>query len=88
MEMNVREESKPNPRRPSLAFGGLVAFLVLIAGLVYSPWVAPYGRYEPFILGLPYTLFWWMLLSLLLLVGIVLFAVFGWHEDDDKGGGE
>ena len=88
MEMNIREESKPNPRRPSLAFGVLVAFLVLIAGLVYSPWVAPYGRYEPFILGLPYTLFWWMLLSLLLLVGIVLFAVFGWREDDDKGGGE
>ena len=86
--MNVREESKPHPKRPSLAFRVWMAFLVLMAGLAYSPWVVPYGRYEPFILGLPYTLFWWMLLSLLLLVGIVLFAVFGWPEDNEKGGGD
>lgn len=63
-----------------------LAVFLLIAVLVYSPWIAPYGKYEPFILGLPFTVFWWMFLSLVLLVSILLFVIFVWREDKDKQG--
>ena len=88
MEMKVRKKTDPPRKRPSRAVKLWMAFFVLLAGLVYSPWVAPYGRHEPFILGLPYTLFWWMLLSFLLLVSILLFVVFGWREEDKGGAGD
>ena len=86
MEMKVRKETAPPRKRSSRAVKLWMAFFVLLAGLVYSPWVAPYDKHEPFILGLPYTLFWWLLLSFLLLVSILLFVVFVWREEDQGRG--
>lgn len=86
--MNDLTEPKSQRKTTSLGKKLWMGFLFLLAGLVYSPWVVPYGRYEPFILGLPYTLFWWMVLSFLLMVGIVLFAAFGWREENEEGGGD
>lgn len=62
-----------------------LAFFVLITVLVYSPWVAPYGKYELFILGMQFTVFWWMFLSLVPLSSIVLFVIFAWSGDEQEG---
>jgi len=56
----------------------VIAFLgfLTIAVLAYSPLIAPYGRDTPYIIGLPYTLFNWFLLNLLLLFGILILSIF------------
>jgi hypothetical protein len=51
------------------------AWFILIALVVYSPVAAPYNTVEPFILGLPFTLFTWIVLTFILLVSIILFAL-------------
>ncbi|NOZ81279.1 MAG: hypothetical protein GXP63_06430 [DPANN group archaeon] len=53
---------------------GWIAWFLIIASWTYSPMVAPAGVFSPFILGLPFTLFWWMVLTLILLVSVILFA--------------
>ena len=54
-------------------------FLLLVA-LTYSPWVAPTGRHTPFLLGLPFALFWWLLLTLALLLSLYVFVATYWRE--------
>jgi len=58
--------------RRVLAFLGFLT----IAILAYSPLLAPYKRDVPYIFGLPYTLFNWFLLNLILLIGILIFSLF------------
>jgi len=58
-----------------------VFWFLLLPLLTLSPWVSPYGILEPFLLGLPFTLFWWIALTLLLLVSLWLFVLFFWEED-------
>jgi len=42
--------------------------------------VAPTGRHTPFLLGLPFTLFWWLLLTLALLLSLYVFVATYWRE--------
>jgi hypothetical protein len=57
------------------------AWFILIAVLVYSPIAAPYNTVKPFILDLPFTLFTWIALTLILLLSIILFALESpWEE--------
>lgn len=57
-------------------------WFLLLPLLTLSPWVVPYGTYLPFLLGLPYTLFWWITLTLLLLVSLWLFVLIHWRGDE------
>ena len=83
----MNRHQAPTPRPPKLSWRKKLwmAGFVLLAVLVYTPWVAPYGKHEPFHFGLPYTLFWWMLLTLLLLLNILLFVLLEWREKEDNG---
>ncbi|HEV8662281.1 MAG TPA: hypothetical protein VGT06_03930 [Candidatus Methylomirabilis sp.] len=57
-------------------------WFLLLAALTYSPWVAPRGRHTPFLLGLPFTLFWWFLLTLALLLSLYVFVATYWREGE------
>jgi len=69
----------PNERRPRAGWLWATWFLLLVA-LTYSPLLAPAGRHTPFVLGLPFTLFWWLLLTLALLLSLYLFVATYWRE--------
>lgn len=56
-------------------------WFLLLPLLTLSPWVAPYHTHLPFLLGLPYTLFWWIALTLLLLVSLWRFVLIHWREE-------
>ena len=64
-----------------IAWLWVVWFLVLPI-LTLSPWVAPYGILEPLLFGIPSTLFWWLVLTFLLLVSLWLFVLLYWKEDE------
>ena len=83
-ERKSNRERKSNGQLSATGERLWLAWFVLLAVLVYTPWVAPYGQHEPFVLGLPFTLFWWMLLSLLLVASLIVFAAFCWPGDDHK----
>lgn len=57
-------------------------WFLLLPLLTFSPWIAPYRTHDPFLLGLPYTLFAWIALTLLLLVSLWLFVLIHWKEDE------
>ena len=59
-----------------------IIWFLLVPVFTLSPWVAPYGTLEPFLLGLPFTLFWWIVLTLLLLVSLWFFVLLYWKVDD------
>jgi hypothetical protein len=59
-----------------------VIWFLLVPVFTLSPWVAPYGTFEPFLLGLPFTLFWWIVLTLLLLVSLWFFVLLYWKVDE------
>ena len=68
------------PRRRAAWLWGI--WFLLFPLLTLSPWVAPYGTHLPFFLGFPYTLFWWISLTLLLLASLWLFVLIHWREDE------
>ncbi len=59
-----------------------IIWFLLVPVLTLSPLVVPYGTLEPFLLGLPFTLFWWIVLTLLLLVSLWFFVLLYWKVDD------
>lgn len=64
----------------SSRYAGWWFWLILLAAVTYSPFVAPAGKFSPFILGMPYTLALWMVLTIILLVSVILFAKKVWRD--------
>lgn len=63
------------------------AFFFLLTVFTILPGIAPYGKAKPFIMGQPYTFFWWFLCTVLLIVGIIVFELTTWskwREEDNE----
>ncbi|MFQ6089109.1 MAG: hypothetical protein ACE5K0_09445 [Candidatus Methanofastidiosia archaeon] len=58
-------------------------WFIFLALTTYSPIVAPYNKTEPVIFGFSFTLFWWMVLTLILLFSVIVFASRIWRRKNE-----
>lgn len=55
-----------------------LVYFVVIFVLVFLPSIHPYNKINPTILGLPWSLFWWIVLTVLMAGGMVVFELTTW----------
>lgn len=65
-------------RRRQGLFWFLVFVVLLLAAAV--PWLTPTGVYRPVILGIPISLFVWLLVTLLTIAAIYIFELTTWRK--------
>lgn len=74
-----------NKRRKQSIAWGIFFFAIMIFTIL--PFIARAGKFQPFIAGIPFTLFWWFVATLLLIAGIITFEVTTfskWREEDNE----
>jgi hypothetical protein len=66
---------------------GWSIFFLAVTIFTVLPFIARYGKFEPFIAGMSYTFFWWFAATLVLIAGIIVFEVTTfskWREEDNE----
>ena len=66
-------------RRKGLGVFWAVVFIVLIIAAVV-PWLTPTGEYRTTILGMPQSVFVWLLLTVLFIAALYLFELTTWRK--------